>query len=81
MNNSLVELNNYLFEQIEKLNDDLEKEELDKEILKSKEIAKLSQTIINNAKVLLDAKKHFDEYGVEDKEINKLLRLPNEKNI
>ena len=55
MKNTLSDLNNYLFEAIERINDDeLSMEELDKEIKRS----------------ALQAKKHFDEYGSgEDVEI------------
>lgn len=66
MNNNLNALNNYLFEELERLNDDetLEKEEnLDKEIKRSKAITEVSSQIVQNAKVILDAKKHADSFG------------------
>lgn len=70
MQNKLIDLNNYLFEQLERLNDDsLTIEELDREIKKSKEIVKVSQTIVNNADILLKAKKYFDENGISNEKI------------
>ena len=44
-------------------------EELDREIKKSKEIVKVSQTIVNNADILLKAKKYFDETGTSNEKI------------
>ena len=70
MKNKLVDLNNHLFEELERLNDDsLTMEELDREIKKSKEIVKVSQTIVNNADILLKAKKYFDEAGISNSKI------------
>ena len=75
MINNLVDLNNYLFEMLERLNDDsLKNEEFEKEIKKSKEVAKISQTIINNAELLFQTKKYFDNNN-NDEEIPSLLRL------
>lgn len=63
MNNTLTALNNYLFEQIERLNDDeLSEIELDKEIRRSDSITKVARTIIENGELALKAKKHVDEY-------------------
>lgn len=70
MQNKLIDLNDYLFEQLERLNDDsLTVEQLDREIKKSKEIVKVSQTIVNNADILLKAKKYFDEAGISNRKI------------
>lgn len=66
MKNTLADLNNYLFENIERLNDDeLSEEELDKEIKRSEAVQKIAKTIIDNGSLALQAKKHFDEYGIE----------------
>ncbi len=65
MKNKLTDLNNHLFEQLERLNDDeLTGENLDKEINRAKAITNVAQTIINNGALLLSTKKHFDDYGV-----------------
>ena len=65
MKNTLSDLNNYMFEQLERLNDDeLSDEQLDREIKKSEAMIKIADKIILNGKLALDAKKHYDEYGV-----------------
>lgn len=64
MKNTLTDLNNYLFEAIERLNDDeLTDEQLDKEIKRSEAVQKVAKTIIENGELALQAKKHLDEYG------------------
>lgn len=64
MKNTLTDLNNYLFEAIERLNDDeLTEEQLDKEIKRSEAVQKVAKTIIENGSLALQAKKHLDEYG------------------
>lgn len=68
MKNTLTDLNNYLFEALERLNDDeLGEEELDKEIKRSEAVQKVAKTIIDNGALALQAKKHLDEYGQGDK--------------
>ena len=64
MKNDLNSLNNYLFEELERLNDNEEldnEEKLDKEIKRSKAITNVAQTIINNANLVLSAKKYSDD--------------------
>lgn len=64
MKNTLTDLNNYLFEAIERLNDDeLTDEQLEKEIKRSEAVQKVAKTIIDNGTLALQAKKHMDEYG------------------
>lgn len=64
MKNDLIALNNYLFEQIERLNDDdLTDEGLDREIRKSESIAKVSEKILDTGELLFKVMKHADEYG------------------
>lgn len=64
INNTLADLNNYLFEAIERINDDeLDDSELQREIQRSEAITKVAGVIINNANVQLQAIKHMDEYG------------------
>ena len=68
MKNTLADLNNYLFESIERLNNDsLDSEQLDKEIKRSEAIQKVAKNIIDNGALALQAQKHFDEYGVDKK--------------
>ena len=67
MNNTLTDLNNYLFEAIERLQDDsLDDTQLEKEIKRSEAVQKVAKTIIDNGTLALQAKKHLDEYGKGD---------------
>lgn len=66
---TLGDLNEYLFERLDALsNEDLDELELEKEIKRSKATTDVSKTIIDNARVILDAQKHADEYGYGAKE-------------
>ena len=68
MKNTLSDLNNYLFEQLERLQDDsLDESGLDKEIQRSEAVQKVAKTIIDNGQLALQVKKHLDEYGEGDK--------------
>ena len=67
MNNTLTDLNNYLFEAFERLQDDsLDDTQLEKEIKRSEAVQKVAKTIIDNGTLALQAKKHLDEYGQGD---------------
>ena len=67
MKNTLTDLNNYLFESIERLNDDsLTEEELAKEIKRSDATQRVAKTIIDNASLALSAKRHFDTMGIDN---------------
>ncbi len=71
MKNKLEDLNNHLFEQIERLNDeDLDDIQLSKEIKRADAMAKLATQIVNNAKTQVDAVKVVLEYTGEKKDLN-----------
>lgn len=58
MKNTLVDLNNHLFEQLERLNDeDLRGEDLKDEIIRVKSITDIASKIIDNANTVLAVKK------------------------
>ena len=81
MKNTLTDLNNYLFESIERLMDDeLPDEELEKEIRRSEAVQKVAKVIIDNGSLALQAQKHFDEYGIETTVEMPLLSVTN-KNL
>lgn len=62
--NTMLDLNNHLFEQLERLNDeDLSSEELDKEIKRTESITRVAKQIISNANVVLKATRLQCEYG------------------
>jgi hypothetical protein len=59
--NTLNDLNDHLFEQIERLNDDeLSPEDIKKEASRAQAITKVASQIIKNAKVTIDAMKLVD---------------------
>lgn len=62
MKNTLTDLNNHLFEQIERLNDeDLSGDELKSEIQRAKVMSNVANSIIDNAALALDAQKFKSE--------------------
>lgn len=64
MKNTLSDLNNYLFEQLERLNDDeISTEQLDREIRKTDSIVKVADRIIQNGDLAFRTMQHMDEYG------------------
>lgn len=66
MKNTLGDLNNYLFEQLDKLGDeDLTGDELDSEIRRSEAMAKVSEQIIRTGELQFKAMQHMDEYGYD----------------
>lgn len=57
MKNKLSDLNDHLFAQMERLgNEDLEGEELSKEMERTKAVTSVAKEIISNARLVLDAK-------------------------
>ena len=65
MRNNLVDLNNYLFEQLERINDDsLTEEQLDREIKKADAITAIGEQIIKNGELQFKALCKSAEYGV-----------------
>ena len=62
MKNKLIDLNNHLFCQLEKLSDDdLKAEQLQEELSRAKAVTGVAAQIINNAKLALDAHKSINE--------------------
>jgi hypothetical protein len=63
MKNKLSDLNNHLFEQIERLNDDdLKGESLTTEIRRAQAMCNVAGKIIANGRLVLDAAKTADEF-------------------
>lgn len=62
--NKLTDLNNHMFEQLERLNDDdLSSDELDREIKRAKAMSGIASNIISNATLALEAQQYLDEYS------------------
>ena len=66
--NRLVDLNNHLFEELERLNDEeLNGKALFEERERAMAIANIAQRIINNGELALKTIKYFNENGQADK--------------
>ena len=75
MKNTLGDLNNHLFEQLERLNDEnLKGEELQEEMERAKSIVNVSKTIIDNASLVLEGQKLVDGRLNADLTLPKMLR-------
>ena len=62
--NTLKDLNNHLFEQLERLNDDeIQGEKLKEEVERARAIASIATKIIENGNLVLRAKKVMYEQG------------------
>lgn len=73
MQNTLGDLNNHLFAQIERLSDEeLTDEALQKEIIRAKSINSVAAQIISNGNLVLNAKKAASEY-LEKENLPKML--------
>lgn len=73
MKNTLGDLNNHLFAQLERLGDEeLKGDELREELERAKSISNVAKTIIDNAALVLDAQKAFN---IQDK-LNADAKLP-----
>lgn len=81
MKNKLLDLNNHLFEELERLNnDELDEKNLEFEIKRSKSMTNVAKAIIDNANTMLEAKKHFDAKGIKS-EVPDILQLQSPKAI
>ena len=67
MKNTLSDLNNILFEQLERVNDDsLTVDQLDMQLRKTDAIVKVSEKIIQNGELAFKAIQHKDKYYCSD---------------
>lgn len=76
--NKLADLNDHLFEQLERLNDDsLTGEKLSAEIERSRAVGGIARNIIDNARLALDAQKAL---GDKVRTLPKMLGIKDESN-
>lgn len=74
LKNTLGDLNNHLFAQLERLGDEeLSDEDLEREINRTESITKVASTIINNANLVLQAEKFRDGMFSADTKVPKML--------
>ncbi|MDK2961856.1 MAG: hypothetical protein PWQ06_89 [Anaerophaga sp.] len=74
MKNKLSNLNNHLFEQLERLNDeDLKGEALSEEIMRSKAVTSVAAQIISNGALILSARRYIEESYSADATIPEML--------
>lgn len=74
MQNTLGDLNNHLFAQLERLTDeDLTEEQLEKEINRSREVTRLASQIINNGALVLKAAQFNDDRLDADAHVPRML--------
>ena len=78
MRNTLVDLNNYLFETLERITDDnLSEEEMQKEITRSQNVANVAEVIIHNGELTLKTVEVLNEYGLKGyDQLPSMLGLP-----
>lgn len=68
MKNTLTDLNNHLFAQLERLSDEeLKEEALEEEIKRAEAVSEISSEIIKNGELQYKVIKHMDEYGYDRK--------------
>lgn len=66
MKNKLSDLNNHLFAQLERLSDeDLTMEQIDKEVIRGRAINEVAKTVVDNAKLVLEAAKLKDNCVID----------------
>ncbi|CZX93125.1 hypothetical protein QO951_004320 [Salmonella enterica] len=74
MKNSLADLNNHLFAQMERLSDEsLKGEQLQEEINRAKAVTGISTQIISNARLVLDAEEY--RRGLKPEDTPEVLRV------
>lgn len=74
MRNTLGDLNNHLFAQLERLGEeDLKGERLQEEINRARSISTVARQIIDNAALVLEAKKFTDDKMNADDQLPKML--------
>lgn len=75
--NTLSDLNNHLFAQLERLNDEeLTGEKLQEEIARARAISSIAAQIISNGSLVLESQKFLQEYGLIEYTKEKTKKIP-----
>lgn len=78
MKNTLGDLNNHLFAQLERLGDEeLKGEELQEEIMRARAVKEIASQIISNGSLVLEAKKMVSNALDADTKVPKMLEAEN----
>lgn len=82
MRNKLTDLNNFLFAQLERLDDEeMPLDALQAELDRSKAISQISSQIIANANVQLKAVEMMNEYGCTNKTLDGLISTAEDEDV
>lgn len=74
MRNTLGDLNNHLFAQLERLGDEeISGDQLAEEVNRAKSVTEVAKEVINNGRLVLDAQKLIDNNLDADKELPRML--------
>lgn len=66
MKNTLSDLNDYLFESLERLlDDDLTEEQMQREIIRSQAVTNVAEAVIHNGELALKTMQHLNEYRTD----------------
>lgn len=80
MSKNLMDLNDALFEQLDRLDKKLSPEELEQEIKRANAITNIAGVIVNNANLLLKAQKVKDDSFRADTKLPAILETGEKKN-
>lgn len=80
MSKNLIDLNDALFEQLDRLDKKLSPEELEQEIKRANAITNIAGVIVNNANLLLKAQKVKDDSFRADTKLPAILETGEKKN-
>ena len=70
MKNTLNDLNNYLFEALERLtDDDMSEEQLQREITRSRAVTGVAEAIVHTGELALKAAAKAQELGISDRAV------------
>lgn len=76
MANTITDLNEYLFAQLDAItNTDLAGEALDDELKRTKGVVSIASTILHSGELALETVKQLNEYGYDDVNVPQLLLL------
>lgn len=78
MQNKLIDLNNHLFAQMERLSDEnVSEEQMAKEVLRSRAVGDIAKRIIENGRLALDSIKESAKYTGDLKDLPEMLEAGN----